>query len=99
MILYNITVSVNPSIVDNWLKWMKTKHIPEVMKTGLFESNQFYKVLLQQDESVTFSVQYFTTSMAKLQQYHAKYAPQLQAKHSEKFGDGIAAFRTVLETV
>lgn len=99
MILYNVTVSVDPNIVDEWLNWMKTTHIPEVMGTGLFEKNQLYKVLLQQDEAITFSVQYFTTSMAKLQRYHAKHAPTLQAKHLEKFGESATAFRTVLETV
>jgi len=37
--------------------------------------------------------------MARLQQYHAKYAQELQAKHVNKFGDKAVAFRTVLETV
>ncbi|MCB0504469.1 MAG: DUF4286 family protein [Cyclobacteriaceae bacterium] len=99
MILYNVTVSVDPSIANEWLKWMKTSHIPEVLATGLFDSNQLYKVLLQEEDSITYSVQYFTTSMARLQQYHAKYAQELQAKHVNKFGDKAVAFRTVLETV
>ena len=99
MILYNVTVSVDPSIANEWLKWMKTSHIPEVLATGLFDSNQLYKVLLQEEDSITYSVQYFTTSMARLQQYHTKYAQELQAKHVNKFGDKAVAFRTVLETV
>lgn len=99
MILYNVTVSVDQAIADEWLNWMKTNHIPKVMATGLFESNQIFKVLLQNEESVTFSVQYFTTSMARLQQYHAKFAQSLQAEHLDKYDEQAVAFRTVLEKV
>ncbi len=99
MILYNITLSVEPSIATEWLNWMKKTHIKEVLSTGLFDSYQMYEVLLQQEETITYSVQYFTKSMANLQQYQAKYAPVLQAKHTHKFGDKVVAFRTVLESV
>lgn len=97
MILYNITISVETSIVDEWLTWMKEVHIPEVMETGLFESYSIYKVLLQQEE-LTFSVQFFTSSMSKLQKYQANHAQLLQARHSKKYGDKVVAFRTVLES-
>ncbi len=99
MILYNVTVSVDANIADEWLDWMKKTHIAEVMATGLFSSYEIYKVLLQKESELTFSVQYFTTSMGKLQQYQAKHAQELQAKHSSKFGDKVLAFRTVLESV
>ena len=99
MILYNVTVSVDPSISEDWLNWMKEIHINEVMATGLFESYSIYEVLLQKDETMTYSVQYFISSMAKLQQYQAKFAPGLQADHIKRYGDKAVAFRTVLESV
>ena len=99
MILYNVTVSVEPSISEDWLNWMKKTHIDEVMATGLFESYSIYEVLLQKDETLTYSVQYFTSSMAKLQQYQAKYASGLQEDHLKRYGDKVVAFRTVLESV
>jgi hypothetical protein len=36
MILYNVTVSIDPAIHEEWLEWMKVKHIPDVMNTGCF---------------------------------------------------------------
>ncbi len=99
MILYNVSVSVDSVIALEWLHWMKSIHIKDVMATHLFDSYAIYEVLLQQEESTTYSVQYFTESMAKLQQYQAKFAQGLQAKHLERFGDKAVAFRTVLETV
>lgn len=99
MILYNVTVSVEPLIAKEWLDWMKDTHIKDVMATDLFESYAIYEVLLQQEDTITYSVQYFTSSMGKLQQYQAKYATKLQAKHTERYGNKVVAFRTVLETV
>jgi len=99
MILYNVTVSVDINVAEEWLTWMKQTHIDEVMATGLFESYSIYKVLLQKEEELTYSIQYFTTSMSKLQQYQAKFAHGLQNKHISKYGNKVVAFRTVLESV
>ena len=37
MIIYNVTVNVDEDVLSQWFKWMSEKHIPEVMKTGLFK--------------------------------------------------------------
>ncbi len=55
VILYNVTVSVDITVAEEWLTWMKQTHIDEVMATGLFESYAIYKVLLQQEE-LTYSI-------------------------------------------
>lgn len=99
MILYNVTISVESEIENAWVEWMKTKHIDEVLATGLFEKATFYKVLFQKDETTTYSVQYITKNLAKLQQYQAKFAIALQEMHTQKFGSKAVAFRTVLEEV
>ena len=36
MILYNVTVKIAKAVHDDWLEWMKTVHIPDVLKTNLF---------------------------------------------------------------
>jgi len=30
MILYNVTVSIDPEIAEEWLTWMREVHIPDV---------------------------------------------------------------------
>ena len=42
MIVYNVTVKIEKDIHDDWLAWMKETHIPEVLKTNLFEDNNEY---------------------------------------------------------
>ena len=41
MILYNVTVKILPEVAEEWEKWMKAEHIPEVMATGLFQWARF----------------------------------------------------------
>lgn len=100
MLLYNVTVGVDKEIEEEWLAWMKSKHIPDVLKTGMFVSSKLYKVLQDSDEgTVSYSVQYFAQSIEHVQQYLEVYAPVLIAEHREKFKDKHVAFRTLLQEV
>ena len=99
MILYNVTVGVDESIHDSWLEWMKQKHIPDVMATNRFVDSKMYRVLLEKEDGITYSIQFFCKSMAELQLYQALDANRLQADHKQKFSDKVVAFRTILEEV
>ncbi len=39
MIIYNVTVKIDNDVVAEWLNWMQTVHIPDVMQTGYFTEN------------------------------------------------------------
>ncbi len=100
MIIYNVTISIDQTCQEEWVKWMKEVHIPDVMATGFFLENRFAKVLLvEEDGGVSYSVQYVCKNMADLQAYHGSHAPRLQADMKEKYEGKFVAFRTVLETV
>ncbi|MGA1435113.1 MAG: DUF4286 family protein, partial [Candidatus Kapaibacteriota bacterium] len=38
---YEVFMQVDSSIAEEWVEWMRTEHIPEVMQTGVFVSCQF----------------------------------------------------------
>jgi hypothetical protein len=100
MIIYNVTVSIDPAIHEEWLAWMLSKHIPDVMQTGCFLENKVLR--LQQtaeNEGITYAFQYTLASMEDLERYQQNFAPQLQAEHSQRYKDKFVAFRTVLEVV
>lgn len=100
MILYNVTIGIDPSIEQEWLDWMKNIHIPEVMTTGIFVSNKIYKVFAQQEgDNPSYSIQYFSESIDKVNTYLEKYAPALQKKHMDRYHNKHVAFRTLLEEV
>jgi hypothetical protein len=100
MIIYNVTVSIDPAIHEEWLTWMISKHIPDVMQTGCFLENKILR--LQQtaeNEGITYAFQYTLNSISDLEHYQANFAPQLQAEHSQRYKDKFVAFRTILEVV
>lgn len=98
MILYNVTINVSPEIEADFLTWIRETHIPEVMATGLFTEHKFCRLIQRsEDGSTNYAVQYFTESMANMQEYERKYAAALQAKTQERYQDKALAFRTLLE--
>jgi hypothetical protein len=99
MYIYNVTLSVDKSVHDEWLAWMQNVHTPDVMKTGCFIDCRMLKVLNVEDEGVTYSAQYTFLEMSDMEEYRAKHAPRLQKDALDKFKDRFVAFRTLLEII
>ena|SRR6185503_7015192 len=98
MLIYNVTSGVDKDIEQEWIRWMKDTHIPDVMGTKLFTTHRFYKVLSSEDEStVSYAVQYVAQSLSHVDQYLEKHAPALRDEVKNKFGDKVVSFRTLLE--
>ena len=100
MLLYNETVGIDKDIEQEWLVYMREKHIQDVLNTGLFVSHKFYKVLRdQEDGTISYSVQYFARSIGDIEQYLEKFAPHLIEEHRKRFQNRHVTFRTLLEEV
>jgi hypothetical protein len=99
MIIYNVTINIDHSVYEKWLLWMQNKHISDVLATGLFNNARFVKVLVDGDTGFTYSVQFFTDSHDKLNNYYKNHAPRLRHEGFELFGDKMIAFRTELEVL
>lgn len=97
MFIYNVTINIEKEVEQDWLKWMKDHHIPDVMKTGCFTKNQLLKVWGPEDLGPTYSVQYMFKEMVDIENYQNNFAKALQAQHNAKFAEKFTAFRTVLQ--
>lgn len=99
MIIYSVTVSLAAELAEEWLLWMIERHIPDVMKTGLFLNHHIHRILLPEPEegTVTFNIQYECQNMHHLKLYNDEYAVGLQAAHAERYAGKFVAFRTVLD--
>ncbi|NNE33551.1 MAG: DUF4286 family protein [Winogradskyella sp.] len=98
MVIYNVTINVDKSINSEWLAWIK-EHIPQVLATGKFKEAKLTKVLVKDDETDTYSVQYRAHSRATLDAYYAEDAERLRADGLKRFADKMLAFRTELEVI
>jgi len=99
MIVYNVTINIDSDVHDEWLHWMKTVHIPEVMATGYFLENKLCKIMGESEGGVSYAVQYICASMKDYNEYQEKDAPALQQKHLVRYNGKFGAFRTLLEVV
>jgi len=101
MIVYNVTINANDSISNEFITWMKHEHIPDVMATRLFTAYNLYKLITKQpdENGTTYVVQYFAASIEDYNKYQQDYAPALQQKTLQKFGQQVSAFRSLMEGI
>jgi hypothetical protein len=100
MFIYNITVKVSNSIADQWMKWQREEHIPEIMSTNLFYQYKIFRLLDQADtDGPTFVIQYYTDERKSYNQYIKDHAPTIREKAFVKWGKGFIAFRSLLQAV
>jgi hypothetical protein len=99
MYIYNVTINIESSIQDTWLRWMTSEHIPAMLATKKFSKALMTKVMIEEDMGgITYSVQYTTASKDTLDSYYAEDAERLRAL-SKPFQGKFVAFRTELEVV
>lgn len=100
MILYSVTVTVSPTVHDEWFEWMHSVHIPDVLRTGFFLSATMYRVHQPAPEhGEQYTIQYACRTMDDYERYSTECAPQLQAEHTEKFQGHCTASRTIMESL
>jgi len=100
MIVYNITTKVHSSIHNEWLQWMQTEHIPQIMTTGCFRSSAILRLLEVDDsEGPTYAIQFKAESKAQYNRYIEIHAPVMRERSFEKWGDKFIAFRSVMQVV
>ena len=99
MILYNVTVSIDPEIQEDWLQWMRSIHIPDVINTGCFIEGKFSRIHGEEEGGVTYSVMYLSPSQEVYEEYQSTHAPRLQKEHTDRYAGKFAAFRTILNVI
>jgi hypothetical protein len=100
MIIYNVTIKIQYSIHDAWIKWLKEIHVPEVINTGCFTNANILRLLdVDDSEGPTYAIQYFAESKAFYNQYIEQFAGIMRQKSFDEWGDKFIAFRSVMKLV
>ena len=99
MIIYNVTVNIDNDAHDTWLEWMKSVHIPDVVNTGCFTQGKIFRILVEEQQGISYSIQYSAPSMKEVDHYLENHAPRLRQDAHDKFGGKFTAFRTLLEHI
>ena len=98
MILYNITMNIDPVVERDLLRWMKNEHIPAIMDTGLPVDSKILKLLTEVDNGgVTYTFQYWFRAMEDFVTYQSFHQPALQQQVADRYANKYVSFRTLLE--
>ena len=100
MYIYNVTSNIDESIQDEWLHWMKSKHIPNMLSTQLFSSAKISQVMIQEEMGgVTYAVQYTTDCVETLDTYYKNFDAENQKEIRQLFGEKVLSFSTELQVI
>lgn len=99
MIVYCVSITLDPGVEPEWLEWMRSVHIPDVLGTGCFTDCQIYKVAEIAADEPSYVMQYHCASLAEYHRYRDNFAPALQKDHTDRFAGRFRATRQVLEQV
>lgn len=100
MLIYNVQIVIDETAHDEWVKWMKKKHIPKVLATKCFTDSKMFHVASpepEDGEGETYVIQYYADSLEDYERYQISHAAFLQEEHMEKFKGKFTAFRSLLE--
>ncbi|MFA7272278.1 MAG: DUF4286 family protein [Crocinitomicaceae bacterium] len=99
MILYNVTVSIDPAVSDEWVAYMREKHIPEVLETGCFLEARLCRVNGEEEGGKTYATTYLCASQELFDHYEQHHAGELRKEFNAKWAGKHASFRTFLDLV
>lgn len=99
MVIYNVTVSIDEDISEQWLKWMQEVHIPNVMATGKFINGKLSRILAEEEGGKSYSIQYLCPDMETYLAYQKEDAPALQKEHEQQYAGKYVSFRTLLDVL
>lgn len=97
-ILYNITYSVDKSVLNEWTVWMTDYFIPKMVNAKQIEGAKMVKVLVEEElGGITYSVQYKATNLEVLEDFLENEFPVINKELMVKYGKNVLTFMTLLE--
>ena len=100
MIIYNVTIKIDLSVHDSWLKWMKDEHIPRMIETGCFRDSKIYRVIEDHStDGITYEIQYFARRLTDYYDYKEHHSARMQKEGLLLFSGKFSAFRTLQKEI
>jgi Domain of unknown function (DUF4286) len=90
MVTYEVTTLVQPHLVEAYERYMRERHIPEILGTGCFQG-----AVLTRAAPGRYRVRYEARSDEDLERYLAKHAAGLREDFASHFPEGVTVSREV----
>ena len=93
-VVYEVTAVVEHELAEEWERYMREQHIPDVLATGWFT-----RASLIRAQGGRYRISYHAESTADLDGYLAQSAPALRADFAARYPGGVALTRENWELV
>jgi hypothetical protein len=92
MIAYEVTADVAEELIDSYVAFMRSHHIPAVLATGCFAHAEFDRA-----SETRFRQRFLAANLADLERYLERHAPALRAEYQRRFPEGTVLVREIWE--
>jgi predicted ABC-type transport system involved in lysophospholipase L1 biosynthesis ATPase subunit len=87
-VVYEVTAVVAHELAEEWERYMRERHIPDVLATGWFT-----RASLARASGGRYRICYHAESTADLDRYLSESAPALRAEVAARYPGGVALTR------
>lgn len=94
MVIYEITAAVSADLIEEYEKYMRERHIPDLLATGFFAGAFFTRTTGNR-----YRIQYHARDETALKSYLEKDAERLREDFKNHFPAGVELTREVWEIV
>jgi hypothetical protein len=100
MILFNITINLDPAIEREWLYWIKTDVLPAALQTNLPVAANVLRLLTEIDNGgVTYTLQFRFADLDDASAFQNQHVPDFEDALYDRYAEKYVTFQTVLEYV
>ena len=99
MIVFNTTYLVSAEIHDTWLQWITCQYIPDMLSTQCFAEPRLFKVLVEETEGITYSLQFSARTVAQVREWQNKHKEKQESQQKDMFGESVLFFSTYLKEI
>jgi hypothetical protein len=89
-VLYEVTATVRPEIAEEYERYLRQTHVPDLLATGHFTAAS-----VERTDDGRVRTRYEAPDLAHLERYLAEDAPRLRAHAAERFPTGLALSREI----
>jgi hypothetical protein len=94
MVIYEITVTVREELIEEYEKYMRGRHIPDLLATGYFRGADFTRA-----PENRYRIRYEARDHAALDEYLKTDAPRLREDFLAHFPSGVELSREIWEVL
>jgi len=97
MIIYQVKITIQQEVEEDWVFWMRAVHIPDVIATGLVRNYQFLKP--QDTAESVYCINYYFDNQQDYERYVEEFAPQLKQDVIERYPNKFTASRQLFDQI